>query len=196
MRKTTVWVLFAALIVSCSSDPNERANQAFVEAQQTIEKAEKQGPEERLRLLEAAEQKLKGIVSSYPGSNLAVQLSSGQRVGTVSFKGVSTLLMDARWALCVAKALEQVPSIKDGSSRGEALWAIAEAQVKAGMAKEAATTLEEAARLARSEEDVGYSTSLLSKIAAVQTKAGMLAKATATFDEATRGDVPRSVEIG
>jgi hypothetical protein len=153
MRHALIGLLTALAIASCSPDPNEQANKLFVQAQQLIEKAQQQKPDERLATLQAAEQQLKAIVTKYPAANLAVQLASGQSVGTVSLKGMSEAIAAAAWEVCVSApkrpcVIDQAGmlahSIKDAAGRASVLVKLSKAQAKAGLAKEAETALDQA----------------------------------------------------
>ena len=185
MRKAGLYLLFAVLVASCSPDANEQANKLFVEAQQLIENAGKQAPEERVRSLRSAEDKLKAIVANYPTANLAVQLASGQSVGTVSLKSVSAAIKDARCvsvptsACILDRAVLLAQSITDQERRASAFRAIAVSQAKTGR-------IAEAVQLAQLITVDRLRAAALIAIAEVQAKAGMTKDAAATFDQAAQ----------
>lgn len=195
MRQAVIIGVFALVLVSCSGDPNEQANKLFVEAQQLIERAEKQGPEEQLQTLLSAEEKLKTIVIKYPAANLAVQLSSGQNIGNISLKGMLEVIAVAAWSACLAspkracvlnQAVKLVASFKDpGEMHTKALGAIAMAQAKAGLLKEAAATFDYAMQAARRIREIERIQIVIS-IGTAQANAGFLREARSAFDEALK----------
>ena len=67
--------VFVLFLSGCSADPNAEANKLFVEAQKLIESSASQPPEDVLKPLLSAEERLNLIVSKYPSSNLAVTLA-------------------------------------------------------------------------------------------------------------------------
>jgi tetratricopeptide (TPR) repeat protein len=155
------------LVTGCKKDANEEANKLFVQAQQLLEKAEKQQrPADKLPILHDAEDHLKSIVSEYPSANLAVQLASGQSVGQISFKGVADTIAEVSEAACfetpsraclIEQAVRTGQSAKDGvmlqfgcSTQGfnrvGFLAQVAVNQKQAGMEKASQATFEEALR--------------------------------------------------
>ncbi|SRR6266568_9114492 len=84
-RRAFVGALFAPLILACAKEePNERANALFVEAMNFLNEARSLTTEPADRAYRNAIIALDDILSKYPTSNLAVQLSSGQQIGDFS----------------------------------------------------------------------------------------------------------------
>ncbi len=80
--RPAVWLASAYAQDDLPSDTNEAANVLFVRALQAIAEADQTGDAaSRLSLLQTAQADLDRIVQAYPGSNLAVQLVSQQRIG-------------------------------------------------------------------------------------------------------------------
>lgn len=193
MSRIIISVVLAFVLLSCSGDPNEHANKLFVEAQQLIEKADKQRPDKRLQALYAADEMLKTIVAKYPSANLAVQLASGQSIGKISLAAVSEMIAEAAWDACLRtlkrlcvldQALKVAQTIKDEEPRAVILSAIAEGQAKAGLRKEAAATLDQAIQLAQGIENEDPHASALRAIAEAQAKTGLRKEAAVTLDQA------------
>jgi tetratricopeptide (TPR) repeat protein len=195
MRKIVVCLIcLTGAVVSCSSDPNEQANRLFVEAQQMIEAAGKQGPEERLRTLRAAKEKLETIIGKYPSANLAVQLVSGQSVGRISLGGIGEAVGDAAWAVCVTaptrpcvldEALRLIRATEEAQSRsGRAdfeLTSIAGAQAKTGR-------IDDALQLARSIKNSEIGNLAYEYIAEALAKAGKTSEALRIAHSITGGN--------
>ncbi|MBL4757307.1 MAG: WD40 repeat domain-containing protein [Rhizobiales bacterium] len=87
--KKILAIVFSLFLVSCSEDPNEAANRMFVETQKLVSEATVKPREQALVDLYAAIDSLNRIVDEYPSSNLAVQISSGQSIGTISISSIS-----------------------------------------------------------------------------------------------------------
>jgi tetratricopeptide (TPR) repeat protein len=176
MSRIVIGALVALVIAGCSADPNEQANKLFVEAQRLVETAERQKPEEAVRSLSSAEEKLKAIVARYPSANLAVQLASGQSVGNISLRSVAELRLTAAWAvcigapkrMCVLELAEGVGlSIKDNWLRAVGLASIAARSGK----------VTEALQLAQSIEFEPSRSQVVADIVIVQVGAGKLDEA-------------------
>ena len=166
VRKLTFMLLTLLVLTSCSRDPNAEANKLFVEAQQLLEKADKQDrPADKLVSLREAEEHLKSIVTNYPSSNLAVQLSSGQSVGKISLQTVANDISSVEQTACF-----DVPNKK-------CIFEQALVVVR---------SLEESAILFRWSSGASFvsHSGFLSAVATAQSKAGLTKAATATFDEA------------
>ena len=117
--RAIIALILLAAVASCARDPNEEANKIFVEANQLIVTSEKQDATQAIETLISAENKLQQIITQYPTSNLAVQLTSGQAVGDVSFgrlravitsKRADNLFSEVRALVALAK--EQGPDYK------------------------------------------------------------------------------------
>jgi tetratricopeptide (TPR) repeat protein len=162
MIRAAHYALLIAMVLglsnSCSAGPNGQANKLFVEAQQLLEKAERQKLAEKIPTLREAEDRLKSIVSQYPSANLAIQLASGQSVGTVSLQNVSDAITTAERDACfeaptkaciLQQAVRNAEAAKDGASLVEAAGMrviftpltfyarLAQAQASAGMSQAA-----------------------------------------------------------
>ncbi len=78
-----------------SADPDQAANALFVQALQTITEAELvDNASDRLLQLEQAQADLDRIVRTYPGSQLAVQLITNQRIGSFDPVELSATIAD------------------------------------------------------------------------------------------------------
>ena len=90
-------ILLAALLgLQALGDDVAQANRLMVEAVTLIEGA-KTAPSgaERARLLRAAHDRLTEIVQRFPSTELAVQLATGQQIGSVSLAGVRQAMQEA-----------------------------------------------------------------------------------------------------
>ena len=68
--------------MGCGSDPNEKANELFVEAVQLIGSAEKQTWEAAIKGYEQGLANIQTIIDGYSESDLAVKLISGETLFT------------------------------------------------------------------------------------------------------------------
>jgi len=75
--------LFPWVPVAVAGDADDSANQLLIEAAQLTRDAEKAGWPLRVVLTGRALEQLDQIVERYPGSDVAVKLATGQRIGTV-----------------------------------------------------------------------------------------------------------------
>jgi tetratricopeptide (TPR) repeat protein len=175
-------IVLALLLGSCSKDPNEQANKLFVEAQQQVQQSKSQEPEERLKTLRMASEKLNAIVTKYPGTNLAVQLISGQAVGEISIKNVQEAVADTSWSICkkdpqreclVARALQIEEALKNQFERISPLAAIAAAEQRAGQDKEAAAYFEQALKIVQTIQNDDALARNLHVVAVAQVDAGL-----------------------
>ena len=144
MKKHNLTIFCFITIVSvfsgCSTDPNEKANELYVEASQLMQsaKVEARSYFEALELYSNARKNLERISSKYASSNVAVRLMSGQtKISgfTLSefeeLEGFLKPLVEAEkkpltCALLVAK------TIKDKSSKASALAGIGCKYAEAG----------------------------------------------------------------
>ena len=105
MAKALVRIVVAAVALSaCSTDDSESANRLFVEAVGLIASAEGASAQNKVRILEQAATALDTIADRYPTTDLAVELSSGQTIGTVSLGIVENLVREARVHACIESA--------------------------------------------------------------------------------------------
>ena len=96
-------VVVCALLVAHPTQASDesRANRLFVEAAKLIQVAEEEAIATRkLELLKDAKRKLDTIVDRHPSSRLAVELVSGQNIGTVSLPGLVDAIEDAVVLVC------------------------------------------------------------------------------------------------
>lgn len=128
----------ALLFFRCSGDPNEKANELYVQAVQLVRSAKQVGSySEALPLYEQAGDRIERIASQYSGSNIAVNLISGQtRISNLTLsefqelEGLLKRLADAEQDP-FSCALVIVETIKKESRRADALTIIAEGLAKA-----------------------------------------------------------------
>ena len=73
----TIWFIFLS---GCSTDPNEKANELFVDASQLMQSIKTQtgSCSKALELYKSAQKKIERILSKYASSNVAVNLISSQ----------------------------------------------------------------------------------------------------------------------
>ena len=103
-------VVFLALLIAvvACSDPNEKANALFVEAELIIQQASAESDAERhLEQLNQAHAKLQRIVNQYASADLAVRLVSGQSVGTISLDGLQSTIKTAEIAALKQRAARE-----------------------------------------------------------------------------------------
>ena len=173
-------VVCALLVVHPTQASDEsHANRLFVEATKLIQAAEEEAVATRkLDLLKDAKRKLDTIVDRHPSSRLAVELVSGQNIGTVSLPGLVDAIEDAVVHVCsqtptpaclLSLAVTAAEKIEDAYSRSSTLADIAKAQAAAGGIEEALATIE-------TLEDADPVGALVS-IAAAQAKNGNTKKA-------------------
>lgn len=149
---------FLLLALAGCEDPNTAANAMFVEAKAQIDKSTTQDSEKKLATLREASIKLKRIVEKYPSSTLAVQLSSGQTIGTISLSSVEQSIeravRPARRAHCAALpkpsqdcvfeealATAEAEIAKSGPRSFGTYFEVAKTQLDGGDLKAAALTL-------------------------------------------------------
>ena len=86
-------------------DPNQAANMLLIQALDLIDAAAAEAdPTAALDLLRQAEARLDRIVAEFPASNLAVQLRTGQQIGTFSAVALAELVADAERAIVQVEA--------------------------------------------------------------------------------------------
>ncbi len=135
-------------------DHEQAANTLFVEALQQIEAAGRATRTSvRLDLLRQAQANLDRIVQDHPGSQLAVQLITGQRIGTFEPRVFRNTLAEAEdYQICAhasdacalfADALETARDVPMHALRSEALARIAVLQADAGLTHQARQSLAE-----------------------------------------------------
>ena len=161
-----------------------QANLLFVEAVKLIQVAEEETAAMRkFELLKDAKRKLETIVDRHPSSRLAVELISGQRIGTVSLPGLVDAIEDAAVLACpqaptpaclLSLAVVTAEKIKRDFVRSWTLADIAEAQAKAGYIVEALAT-------AKAIEDAYERSWALARIAEAQVEKGDVEKAKETL---------------
>ena len=179
-------VVVCALLVShpTRASDESRANRLFVEAAKLIQAAEEEAVATRkLELLKDAKRKLEAIVDRHPSSRLAVELVSGQKIGTISLPGLVDAIEDAAVLACpqapnpaclLFLAVVTAGKIEFDFNRDWALVEIAAAQAKVGYVKEALATVERF-------EDPEVRVFALASIAEVQAENGDVRQAEATL---------------
>ena len=176
------------------ADPNH----LLVEAGRLILNAESSTSlEDKMRLLEKAQGKLMTIVDSYPSSELAVKLVTGQGIGTISLSAIREAIKEAAsncWTstsfVCVSYlARENAKLIDDPDKRSRAFDSVIAAQVRA---QTIARRFAEAAQFAESIDDAEKRASELASIAKAQAEAGEVEGARVTVHLA--GEAAKSIE--
>ena len=90
-------VVLCLWLYGCSSDPNEKANELYVEAVKLISSAEKKTGKEAIKDYEQALTNLQRIVNDYSKSDLAVKLVSDQTLFTgKSMADIKNRVVDLR----------------------------------------------------------------------------------------------------
>ena len=86
-------LLILCLALTGCSDPNEKGNADFVDAVQLIEQAEfATSAKTAHSLLLKARETLNQIITRYPGSDVAVRLASGERLGSISMRSLDAMI--------------------------------------------------------------------------------------------------------
>lgn len=94
---------------SVAQDPNAAANRLFVQAQKLLQEPSPPGSEDRLARLKQARDIAGKIIDEHPASNLAVQLVSGQPIGTFWLKTIDEEISKTTGALRVDRARRDAP---------------------------------------------------------------------------------------
>ena len=173
--------------MSSFADDHIAANKLFVETVQILQQAAAAKPSKALGLYVQVLGNLDRLVSTYPGSDLAVKIISGQAIGYVSRAGVEQALEKAYQAIkclgtelpascIIAEALMTARSVKNASFRAKVLGSIVMAQVKVGQGAAALTI----ARSIEDPEDFRTRGRALANIAVVQARAGQMSEALTT----------------
>ncbi len=197
------------------ADQEQAANTLLVEALRRVAEAERTADVAgRLALLQQAQAALDAIVQDYPGSQLAVQLITGQPIGTFDPQAFSESVAEAEddwlcgehYGVCplLTDALASAGDVLDASRRAEAFALISSRQVAAGLTGRAQDSLE----LARTTVDrippplLWRSQQVWMSIAAAQAATGSVDQARRSFDQAVsaarEGSDPnyRGIELG
>ena len=188
MAKALVGIVVAVVALSaCSTDDSESANRLFVEAVGLIASAEGASAQNKVQNLEQAATALDTIVDRYPTTDLAVELSSGQTIGTVSLLIVETLVREARVQACIESA--EIGCIADwlvrsAWSTGEVEFAYDRWSVLGNVVRVTAFEgdLPRAWTIVDTIDDEDSRQSATASIAAAQAHAGQYAEAIATAD--------------
>ena len=183
-------VVVCALLVAHAAQASDEshANRLFVEAAKRIQAAEEEPVAARkFELLNDAKHKLEAIVDRHPSSRLAVELVSGQNIGTVSLPGLADAIEDAAVLACPqapnpACLLSLAVATAGGKVEFDFFrdWALSEivtAQAMVGYIKDALATVEKI-------EGASYRVSALEAIAAVQAENGDVKGAETTLANA------------
>jgi len=103
------FVIIITFLSGCSTDPNEKANELYVEASQVMHNVtvEAKSYSEAIILYHKARGLINEISKRYPSSNLAVSLMSGQTeisgLTRSEFEGIEALLnhLEKPFVLCI-----------------------------------------------------------------------------------------------
>ena len=90
-----IFLSFLLVVISACGDENSNANKLFIETIKISEEAEESQPfDKRIQLYKKTLKNIEDIKSKYPSSNLAVQLSSGQSIGSFSRSNIEKRLAE------------------------------------------------------------------------------------------------------
>ena len=179
-------------------EDEQAANALFVEALQHVEAAGRAtSSTTRLDLLRQAQANLDRIVQDHPGSQLAVQLITGQRIGAFDPRVFADTLAEAEEdRICAeapdactlfADALATAGEIPMHAYRAEALAEISAEQLAAGLTRSARQSLAESLATIRETPWIWqgwHFADALATIAAAQAGAGLADDARRTFAHA------------
>ncbi len=197
--RTVSWVVsVAAAQTHGSQDQEQAANTLFVEALQQIEAAGRATSAiVRLDMLRQAQANLDRIVQDYTGSQLAVQLITGQRIGAFDPRALADTLSEAEEdRICAqvpdacalfADALETARVIPLHAYRAEALARASIAQAAAQLTNQSRRSLAAAVATLRETPWIWegwHFAEALTAIAAAQATSGALDDARNTFADA------------
>ena len=205
---SALWPISPAAATELPADPDQAANMLLVEAIELVAAAEEEGdPAARLAVLQRAQDNLDRIVRDYAASHVAVQLVTGQTIGTFDPADLADEIADAeaevtaqaadaeRRLFCLIQpracalfddARGTATSMYSADHRAQALSAIVHLQVEAGLSAMARETLADALDAAKS---VGGRSRALSAIAGAQAALGMWQDALATADSIAREEL-------
>jgi tetratricopeptide (TPR) repeat protein len=142
-------LLIVATAGSVTANDNEAANKLFVDAVQMLKKAEAAQPSEAVKLYEEVLKRLDAIVEDFPGSNVAVQLATGQSIGEISRVKIEEALVNKRHAMCTQSptascVLAEAEAVVQHAHEDWERWLgaawLARGQAKAGRLSDALTT--------------------------------------------------------
>lgn len=155
------FVIIVTIFSGCSTDPNEKANELYVEASQIMQniKIEAKSYSEAVALYHKAGNIIDQISTQYPSSNLAVSLMSGQtRISGLTLSEFEVLegflepLAEAE-KTPLSCALLVVETIEDADDKAEALAKIAVKFAEVGQKEKATQILSQALKTAKTIED-------------------------------------------
>ena len=172
------FIIIVSIFSACSTDPDEKANELYVEASQIMQSAKRDAGSysEALESYKNAKKKVERICSKYASSNVAVSLMSGQtRISGLTlskFKEIEDSLRPLAEAekKPLSCALLVAKTIKDESSKSRVL---AEIAGKYAEARQFTQALE----IAKTIKDELYKTLALAEIAVEYAGAGQKKKA-------------------
>ena len=169
------------------------ANRLFVEAAKLIQVAEEEAVATRkLELLKDAKRKLEAIVDRHPSSRLAVELVSGQKIGTISLPGLVDAIEDAAVLACpqapnpaclLFLAVATAGKIEDAGDRIQAFSYIGTARAENGNVKKAREIFAIALVTTEKIESLLFRDIALGKIASAQANAGFFEEALVTTEK-------------
>jgi tetratricopeptide (TPR) repeat protein len=177
-RFKIIAIFLTLFFYGCAGDPNEKANKLYTEASQSLQisKTEKGSYSDMFNLYKNAKSQIEQILSKYPSSNIAVELSSGN----VKISGLTLNQFRKREGSLKALAeAEQLPfscallvakTIEDAFFKASALAVIADRSAKAGQ-------FNQALEIAKTIEDASFKASALAVIADWSAEAGQFNQA-------------------
>ena len=175
----------ASLFFGCSGDPNEKANELYVQAVQLVESAKQAGSySAALPLYEQAGDRVERVASQYSGSNIAVSLVSGQtKISNLTLSEFQEL-EDLLKRLVKAEqdpfscALVVAETIREKNERASALWTVADGLAQAGQ-------FPQALNVADSITEENWKAGAFSAIAGRLVEAGQFSQALDVADSIT-----------
>ena len=154
---TAIGISISFSLLSCSMDPNKRANELYVEASQIIQSlnTSEDGYLKTYESYKKAKQKIELIISKYASSNIAVSLMSNQaKISGLTLKefrktetSLSSLAETEQSPLACAVIIASTIENADGKAR--ALANIAAKYAEAGQKEQSAQILSQARETAR-----------------------------------------------
>jgi len=196
------FVIFVTILSGCSTDPNEKANELYVEASKIMENQQKEthSRSDAIKLYNNAQEKIGVILSKYSSSNIAVALISGQtKIAGLTMgefqklEGYLKALVEAERISIIRRqrvkktidaaenkilfcAIIVARTIKDTNDKAKALFDIAGEYAKAGQKKKADQVLSQALKVARTIKNADDKAETLVEIAGEYAKVGQKEK--------------------
>ena len=163
----------------CSTDPNEKANELYVEASQLMQSAKTvESYSEAFEIYNSALKNIQRIMSKYSTSTLAVQLVSGEtKIEGLALSEFQKLeghlkrLAEAEQNL-LSCALFIAKTIENANFKAWALAEIAGKYAEVGQKEKAAQIVSQALETAKTIEDASYKAVALAEIAGKYAEVG------------------------